>query len=284
MSWPTDLRAFLQALAGTAGTEVNGNRLSEAAQGTLASLDILETQLAKYRGDYKQPGPEDKSYVMQPGERWICFHCGERFPGWTEDGRAAAREHFGTGIRQQPACQIDIAEYRRMESQVEQWREEIENDSSEARRALAQLQSGTRLALQRAEEAGYAAGLKDYTALEQRLALAQQQAEGLEARFAAINTPEIADFLKAVENEALHQRDRWGSDGDAGKTDADWFWLVGYLAGKALHKPEKVLHHIITTAAACLNWHAAKLGVHIRMRPGHEEGIYSPGVAKDGGK
>ena len=30
---------------------------------------------------------------------------------------------------------------------------------------------------------------------------------------------------------------RWGNDGDAGKTDADWFWLIGYLAGKALHNP-----------------------------------------------
>ncbi|HEY0915401.1 MAG TPA: hypothetical protein VGE22_11065 [Solimonas sp.] len=108
------------------------------------------------------------------------------------------------------------------------------------------------------------------------------KATGLEERFAAINTPEIADFLKAVENEALHQRDRWGADGDAGKADADWFWLIGYLAGKALHKPEKVLHHIITTAAACLNWHAAKLGVHNRMRPGHEDGIYSAGTAKAG--
>jgi hypothetical protein len=24
---------------------------------------------------------------------------------------------------------------------------------------------------------------------------------------------------------------------DAGKTDADWYWLIGYLAGKALHNP-----------------------------------------------
>jgi hypothetical protein len=72
-----------------------------------------------------------------------------------------------------------------------------------------------------------------------------------------INTPHTAEFLEAVKLEAVHQRERWGSEHDYGKTDADWFWLVGYLTGKAIHKPEKQLHHIITTAAALLNWHAA---------------------------
>lgn len=81
---------------------------------------------------------------------------------------------------------------------------------------------------------------------------------------ALINTPETADFVKAVQLEAAHQRERWPAECDAGKTDADWFWLLGYLAGKALNafrydqNPEqftKGLHHIITTAAACANWH-----------------------------
>jgi hypothetical protein len=86
-----------------------------------------------------------------------------------------------------------------------------------------------------------------------------------------INTPHTAEFLRAVKLEAVHQRERWGSEHDTGKTDADWFWLSGYLAGKALHKPEKQVHHIITTAAALLNWHAAVTGVDTRMRPGIEE-------------
>lgn len=88
------------------------------------------------------------------------------------------------------------------------------------------------------------------------------------ARYDELSTPEIHDFLVAVEREALHQRDRWGVNHDAGKADSDWFWLIGFLAGKALHKPEKMLHHIITTAAACLNWHAARVGAHTAMRPG----------------
>lgn len=86
-------------------------------------------------------------------------------------------------------------------------------------------------------------------------------------------TPEIENFDKAVPLEAAHQIDRWGTAQDAGKAPQDWFWLVGYLAGKALRSHidfdrTKALHHCITIAAATRNWHA-----HIRtdqtyMRPG----------------
>lgn len=89
-----------------------------------------------------------------------------------------------------------------------------------------------------------------------------------------LNTPEIHDFAKAVTLEAAHQRKRWGLDHDEGKTDADWFWLIGYLAGKALHNPdgdtEKKMHRIITIAAAACNWHAAVSGQSTSMRPGIE--------------
>jgi hypothetical protein len=89
-----------------------------------------------------------------------------------------------------------------------------------------------------------------------------------------LNTPEIMDFAKALPLEASHQRARWGTDHDSGKTPADWFWLIGYLAGKALHaqtggNTKKALHHVITTAAALCNWHAAILG-KTNMRPGIE--------------
>ena len=84
-----------------------------------------------------------------------------------------------------------------------------------------------------------------------------------------INNPHTVDFLEAVRCEAAHQRERWGAEHDAGKADSDWFWLIGYVAGKALHKPQKQLHHIITTAAVCLNWHMSKT-VGTNMRPGIE--------------
>lgn len=90
---------------------------------------------------------------------------------------------------------------------------------------------------------------------------------------ALLNTPELLDFSKAVVLEAAHQIARWDPTQDASKTDADWFWLIGYLAGKALHTPigkdpadiepigilEKRLHRIITIAAAAANWHAHTL-------------------------
>ncbi len=77
---------------------------------------------------------------------------------------------------------------------------------------------------------------------------------------ALLNTPETLDFGKAVVLEAAHQRERWGEEDRAKKSDADWFWLIGYLAGKAIRpNNEKLLHHIITIAAACANWHRNRM-------------------------
>jgi hypothetical protein len=88
-----------------------------------------------------------------------------------------------------------------------------------------------------------------------------------------VDMPDPIDFVHATEAEARHQRMRWVGDG--GKTDADWFWLIGYLAGKALHNPgddeEKRLHRITTVASAACNWHAARMGVHTGMRAGITE-------------
>ena len=72
-----------------------------------------------------------------------------------------------------------------------------------------------------------------------------------------INTPETDEFIAAISREAEHQRQRWPADHDAEKTAWDWFWLIGYLAQKAASADtaDKFKHHIITTAAACLNWH-----------------------------
>lgn len=88
-----------------------------------------------------------------------------------------------------------------------------------------------------------------------------------------INSPETASFMEGVPIEACHQRYRWGSEHDAGKSPFDWFWLIGYLAQKAADAAvrddrEKALHHTISTAAALANWHAALSGAHTAMRPG----------------
>ncbi|CAE6839517.1 hypothetical protein [Paraburkholderia nemoris] len=91
---------------------------------------------------------------------------------------------------------------------------------------------------------------------------------------AIIHTPHADDFWKAVSIEAEFQRQTRGAD-DGDKSPAAWFWLVGYLGGKALHahaagNVEKAEHHIITTAAALANWHRAVFG-KTDMRPGIEE-------------
>jgi hypothetical protein len=88
-----------------------------------------------------------------------------------------------------------------------------------------------------------------------------------------LNTPEVEDFDKAVPLEAAHQVLRWGAQHDAGKAPMDWFWLVGYLAGKALAAHlkgdlHKAKHHCISTAAALRNWHAHIRSGSSEMRPG----------------
>jgi len=91
-----------------------------------------------------------------------------------------------------------------------------------------------------------------------------------------LNTPEIEDFVRGIEREAKHQRVRWATTHDSGKTPEDWFWLIGYLAGKCLAAftagdRDKALHHTISTAAVLLNWHAAIKGTSNSMRPGITE-------------
>lgn len=104
----------------------------------------------------------------------------------------------------------------------------------------------------------------------------QQERDQALARIAELerllNTPETADFDKGVPLEAAHQIGRWGPEHDAGKTPADWFWLVGYLAGKCLAShiagnQEKALHHTISTAAVLRNWHNAIATGSSVMRP-----------------
>lgn len=89
-----------------------------------------------------------------------------------------------------------------------------------------------------------------------------------------LGAPELHDFARAVVLEAAHQRARWPSEHDAGKAPSDWFWLLGYLSGKALQAAatgyrDGALHHTISSAAALANWHAALLG-KTDMRPGIE--------------
>lgn len=90
-----------------------------------------------------------------------------------------------------------------------------------------------------------------------------EKVEELERRVAEyealIGSPHVDEWFEAVRIEAAHQVDRWGSAQDAGKTPLDWFWLIGFLAQKAVHASQsgdafKAKHHTISTGAALLNW------------------------------
>jgi hypothetical protein len=101
--------------------------------------------------------------------------------------------------------------------------------------------------------------ISDLESTEAKLAAALARAEDAER---LLNTPETADFLEGVKREAAHQVKRWGYAHDRSKSAENWFWLVGYLAGKALRSTilgdrDKALHHTVSSAAALFNWHTA---------------------------
>jgi hypothetical protein len=82
-----------------------------------------------------------------------------------------------------------------------------------------------------------------------------------------ISHPESDDFLKGVSIEAEYQRERHGVDDTAARFDwHQWYWVSGYLLGKALAASqsvsgiEKAKHHLITTAALLMNWHNVLTG------------------------
>jgi hypothetical protein len=109
--------------------------------------------------------------------------------------------------------------------------------------------------------------------LEECRAERDEQRRQLDAFHLLLDTPEIEDFDKAVPLEAAHQVKRWGAEHDEGKEPEDWFWLLGYLAGKALAAFKagdlaKAKHHTISASAALRNWHAHIRTGESKMRPG----------------
>lgn len=77
-----------------------------------------------------------------------------------------------------------------------------------------------------------------------------------------LSRPEIDEFYEGIMLEAAHQRNRWGDAHDRSKSAENWYWLVGYLAGKACRAAiegdhAKARHHTISAAAALFQWHKA---------------------------
>lgn len=112
---------------------------------------ILERHLA---------APSPQQAAGGEAAQWRCFHCDATFTD-----SAAAEEHFGKSEYQQPACRIDITEYRKME---EAHRRSCEEDTDLHRQMYA-MRSDHQSALRREEEKGYAQGLKDSAVTEEHL-------------------------------------------------------------------------------------------------------------------
>lgn len=109
-----------------------------------------------------------------------------------------------------------------------------------------------------------------HAALNRRLAETEAERARLDG---LVNHAHTAEFLEATRLEVAHQVERWGTVHDRAKAPADWFWLLGYLSGKALaaHAAgdvDKALHHTISSAAVLANWHAAISLQDNRFSPG----------------
>lgn len=88
--------------------------------------------------------------------RWRCFYCDQVFLSWKE-----ALEHFGPGrVVEKPLCQEDGRRLRQMEVELARYREE----DTDLHREISRLRADHALDVQRAEEKGYARGLKDAAA------------------------------------------------------------------------------------------------------------------------
>jgi hypothetical protein len=250
---------------------------------TMPNDDILERARASLEG--VTPGPwytnEDTSsaeyYVFTHKKRaWddtvnsqgydgaISSLPDAKFIAWTRTGVPALIAELTKAREERDANKKLVAELNEMDCDVI-----VERDHYEEVIGSLAATAGCTLEWSSGHEHGEF--IAEALALQQdAIAVRDREIEKLKA---IVNAPDPSDFLKATETEMRYQRVRWGAEGDAGKTDADWFWLIGYLAGKALHNPgnnhEKRLHRITTIAAAAGNWHAAELGA-TNMRPGSD--------------
>lgn len=217
-----------------------------------------------------------QTYEMPVGG-WVCFFCGERF---TTIG--TARDHFGAAQGCEPGCALKVAfgdergwlmELRKLEERADQQQDralEAERELENAQCRINSLSDAMKSYRPFRACDSIQHAFHVYDSMEGRALFAEEECRRLAG---LLNTPEVEDFDKAIPLEAAHQAERFGAEHDAGKSAADWFWLVGYLAGKALAASLagdaiKAKHHCVSTAAALRNWHAHIRSGDSAMRPG----------------
>lgn len=86
---------------------------------------------------------------------------------------------------------------------------------------------------------------------------------GAQEDFAAmLQEPGGEQFVAAMRLEAAHQAMRWGLPEDREKSAENWFWLLGFIGGKALRAQlegnrQDAMKHTIEAAACLMHWHRA---------------------------
>ena len=112
------------------------------------TMNTTETQMPGEPAVASSDGLDAKS--------WRCFHCDEVFTDPKE-----ARTHFGAIQGDKAVCALSPDEIRHMEWCLRRYREE----DTDLHRQIAHMQCEHTQALMRAEESGYAKGLRDGRAL-----------------------------------------------------------------------------------------------------------------------
>jgi hypothetical protein len=113
------------------------------------------------------PVAEADTY-QTPEHGWVCFHCGEHFPG-NFAGARAAQEHFGAPPDGIPGCRLRmragekslLRRIRWLERQLRELRAQVVCEDTEKDRELRAMAGAHALALREAEETGYTRGVRD---------------------------------------------------------------------------------------------------------------------------
>lgn len=85
-------------------------------------------------------------------KEWRCFHCDEIFTDYN-----SARVHFGDSIVCTPLCQMSGQMVRNIEESLRKYRDE----DTDLHRHISRIETEMQIAVGRANEKGYADGLRD---------------------------------------------------------------------------------------------------------------------------
>lgn len=114
------------------------------------------------------PAVDDADTYPTPEHGWVCFHCGEAFPGTFAGGRMAA-QHFGSHTDAIPGCRLRmragekslLRRIRWLEEQLCTLRNRVISEDTDKDREMHAMTADHARALMREEEKGYERGMRD---------------------------------------------------------------------------------------------------------------------------